>query len=128
MQQFWFDKPDTEPNLVVLLDRHDTICRYVLTLQIRLPIGHGHSPYIFGHFPTNLGIVGEFVPKHFHQPDACDAEERAQSEEIDEPHHADVDDYLVAGRGAAGAGGLESLEPPVSYAVHRPRPVQLQNA
>ena len=32
IQQFWFAEPDTEPNWVVLLVCHDTLCRYVLTL------------------------------------------------------------------------------------------------
>ena len=31
--QFRFAEPDTEPNWVVCLDRHDTFCRYVLTLS-----------------------------------------------------------------------------------------------
>ena len=33
IQQFWFAEPDTEPNWVVRLVRHDTLCRYVLTLK-----------------------------------------------------------------------------------------------
>ena len=34
IQQFWFAEPDTEPNCVVRLVCHDTLCRYVLTLFV----------------------------------------------------------------------------------------------
>ena len=40
MQQFWFAKPDTEPIGVVHLVPHDTLQRYVLTLDVTYDYEH----------------------------------------------------------------------------------------
>ena len=68
------------------------------------------------------------LPNEFKQPDGRDHPNGAEGEHVDEPHHADVDHYLVAGCGTARPGSFQILQPSVSNAVDCSRRVQLQNA
>lgn len=57
---------------------------YEATILVKILLQQRPSSSL--HFPSNFGVVGKLVPKDLHEPDATDAEERAQGEEVDESH------------------------------------------